>query len=887
MTLTEYKRKRNFRRTPEPAPKRANRREGFSYVIQKHAASHLHYDFRLELDGVLLSWAVPKGPCLDSKVKRLAMHVEDHPVAYGGFEGTIPEGEYGGGTVLLWDQGAWEPIGDPRQGYREGKLAFQLAGKKLKGEWKLVRTRSRQPGKEQWLLMKGNDKYAKPLASFDILEKKPKSVVSGRDLEAIAGAKNRTSSSKSKRHIAPKPKKRNKSRVAKSTARTIKPSQIAVKRTPLPKRIEVQLATLTKEAPQGNEWVHEIKFDGYRMICRIDGKAVKFISRNHQNWTSRLKPLVGAARELAVETAILDGEVVVVKRDGSTDFQALQNAFKQGDAAEFQYYVFDLLYLNGVSLVEAPLEERKAVLAELLATLPGSSPIRYSEHFTGSGEDFKKQACKLHLEGSISKRRDQPYRSGRGFDWLKVKCGHNEEFVIGGYTDPSGSRTGFGALLMGYYDQKRQLHYAGKVGTGFGERELTTLLPQLQRLEQKVSPFVDRVAKTGRTRNAHWVNPKLVAQISYGSRTREGILRHAAFEGLREDKAAEEVKLDRTLPMEEAMKKTRAPKRPAKTKAARPKRSDGTNSQAVDDPNADSIGGVRITSVDKLLFSDTTITKRELAIYYQDVAPWLLPHIVRRPLVLVRCPEGQSKECFYQKHPGIGTPKHLRRIPIRESSKSEEYVVVDDVEGLISLSQIGVLEIHAWGSREDKLEQPDRLIFDLDPGPEVAWKVVVDSAKRIRDFLQELGLETFVKTTGGKGLHLVAPINRKQEWDEVKAFCKDVAHLLVAAAPDLYMATMSKAARTQKIFVDYLRNGRGATAVVPFSPRARPNAPVSTPLTWKELNPKITANHFTIENVRRRLSALTNDPWQEFGKLRQSLTGPLKQIRSLNSSSLE
>lgn len=889
MTLTEYKRKRDFRRTPEPSPKNLGKGDRFSYVIQKHDASNLHYDFRLELDGVLLSWAVPKGPCLDPTVKRLAMHVEDHPLAYGGFEGIIPQGEYGGGTVLLWDQGTWEPVADPRKGYRDGKLEFRLDGEKLRGEWKLVRTRSSKPSaKEAWLLMKVKDDAARPFAKYDVLVKQPNSVLSGRDLDAIASAKDRTWSSKAKSKPSPKMAARAREPVVKSLARTIKPIGLAgANKASMPKQIEVQLATLTQEAPSGDEWLHEIKLDGYRMICRIEGKSINFISRNHQDWTGRLKPLVRAAGDVTAKTAILDGEVVVVKSDGTTDFQALQNAFREGNVAEFQYYVFDLLYLNGFSLVELPLEERKAALAELLSALPADSALRYCEHFAGTGKAFQKQACKLHLEGSVSKRRDQPYRSGRGYDWLKVKCGRNDEFVIGGYTEPSGSRKGFGALLMGYYDRQRRLRYAGKVGTGYGDQELKALYPRLRRLEQKSSPFSDRSSRAGPTRTAHWVNPKLVAQVSYGSRTREGILRHAAYEGLREDKPAAEVSLDQALPVAQAVKKSRPANRTARNLGKRkaPTKPEA-DSASISDANVEVIAGVRLTSPDKVLYPGTAITKQELALYYQDVAPWLLPHLVHRPLVLVRCPEGQGKECFYQKHPGMGTPETLRRVSIRESSKTGEYVVVDDVPGLMSLAQIGVLEIHAWGSREDKLEQPDRLIFDLDPGPEVAWKVVVNSAKRIRDFLEELGLETFVKTSGGKGLHLVAPIRRKHDWDEAKAFCKAIAKLLVDAAPELFMATMSKAARTHKIFVDYLRNSRGATAVVPFSPRARANAPVSTPLSWQELTPRITADHYTVENIRRRLSSLTKDPWAGFADLRQSLSGPLNKLRSLSASSL-
>ncbi len=888
MTLTEYKRKRRFDKTPEP-PAKVGGAKGFSYVIQKHAASHLHYDFRLELDGMLLSWAVPKGPCLDPSVKRLAMHVEDHPVRYGEFEGIIPEGEYGGGTVMLWDRGTWEPIGDPRSSYRQGKLEFRLAGEKLQGEWKLIRTRSPRPaGKEQWLLMKRPDDVAKSLANYDILSKKPKSVVSGRSLEEIASDQDRVWTSRSKRISSKKPVRHASRSVVKPKRKAVE--AIAIKgasKTKLPTRIEVQLATLTKEAPTGDQWLHEIKFDGYRMICRKDGAKVKFISRNHQDWTKRLSTLVSAVQEIDATSAILDGEVVVMNASGVSDFQSLQNAFREGNTTELQYYVFDVLYLNGARLTDLPLAQRKEALSELCAQLPATTPIHYSEHVIGAGEAFKKLACQHHLEGSISKRRDQPYRPGRGTDWLKVKCGHNEEFVIGGFTAPRGSRAGFGALLLGCYDDRHRLHYAGKVGTGFGESDLKELYPQLQSVEQKASPFSDRLTKTGVLRTAHWVKPKFVAQISFGSRTRDGILRHSAFEGLREDKPPDEVKLDKAMPIEKASKlkpaKRQTSRKTMNTHARRTKPNASESAKpAMLDPGEFSVAGIHLTHPDKLLFPGTSITKRELAAYYRDVAEWMLPHIVHRPLVLVRCPEGQGKACFYQKHPGLGTPEALRRIPIRESTKTEDYVIVDDLPALVSLAQMGALEIHAWGAREDKLEQPDRLIFDLDPGPEVEWKLVVHSARQIRKFLQELGLETFVKTTGGKGLHLVAPIRRNQNWDEAKAFCKAVAGMIVAASPEFYLATMSKANRTSKIFVDYLRNGRGATAVVPYSPRARPNAPISTPLTWQELSPKIASDHFTISNVRKRLNSLSKDPWEGFDQLRQSLTGPLKAVRSLS-----
>lgn len=893
MSLTEYKRKRHFRRTPEPAGQ-VVRKPSWSYVIQKHAASHLHYDFRLELEGVLKSWAVPKGPSLNPSVKRLAMQVEDHPVEYGSFEGIIPEGEYGGGTVMLWDRGTWEPVGDARQGIREGKLKFLLHGEKLTGRWMLVRKKQADSGRSiPWLLFKKRDDAARDAKEEDILEESPLSIASGRDLAGIAAAKDQVWSSHPKgshKRAKTSPSKR-KTR-AKKARRSSKASAIpAAVEQSLPSRIEVQLATLAKDPPEGKSWLHEIKYDGYRMICRVDCDQVKFISRNHQDWTARLKPLVPAVHQLPVKQAILDGEVVAMRQDGRTDFQTLQNAFRDRRAEELQYIVFDLLYLDGLSLSNVPLEERKHLLAELLSAISAKSALRYSDHIDGSGPQFQQQACRLELEGIVSKRRDQPYRPGRGTDWLKIKCLHKEEFVIGGFTEPSGSRVGFGALLLGSYDTNQKLHYTGKVGAGFDDRELRDIHQRLKSLEQPHSPFIDRTRKVGEIRTAHWVAPSVVAQITFGSRSREGILRHAVYSGLRKDKSAEDVQLDYAMPIEKAQPKSKAARfksAPAKSAAKSQRTSKQTQPRAAAgesdyDDDQEMFAGVRLTSGDKLLYPDEGITKLEIARYYRDIQDWILPHIAHRPLVLVRCPEGRQKECFYQKHPGVGTPANLRQIPIRESKRTENYVVVDDVAGLISLAQIGTLEIHAWGSREDKPEQPDRLIFDLDPAPDVEWKRVVDSARQIKEFLEELGLESFVKTTGGKGLHLVVPIDRRHDWDEAKAFCKQVADTIVAAAPNQYTANMSKAARHGKIFLDYLRNGRGATAVVPYSTRSRPGATVSTPLTWKELSPRIKSEQFTVRNLRQRLARLARDPWEGIEDLRQSLSGPIKTLRTLSA----
>jgi bifunctional non-homologous end joining protein LigD len=839
MGLLEYKQKRHFARTPEPSGRRVAQ-AGHSFCIQKHAASHLHYDFRLELDGVLKSWAVPKGPSLDPSVKRLAMHVEDHPVEYGKFEGIIPQGQYGGGTVMLWDRGEWEAIGDAAKGYRDGRLKFQLHGEKLHGAWMLVRTGGKSSAKEErrWLLFKERDDEAKSTDEVDVLEERPLSVSTGRSLEEIAQG------TKAKK----KPSKPTKGKPA--------------KKVPSPRKIEVQLATLTQEAPEGDEWLHEIKYDGYRMICRIvDGHAI-FLSRNHQDWTKRLQSLADRATKLSVHDAVLDGEVVAVRPDGITHFQDLQNAFRDSRTDQLQYFVFDLLHLDGRDLARLPLVERKQILAELLGHRGTPAAIKYSEHIVGNGPAFFRESGKRGLEGIICKRADSPYRGGRGSNWLKVKCVKEEEFVIGGFTEPAGNRNGFGAILVGYHDDKGKLIYAGKVGTGFDDKTLRLLQKQFSKVQQAKSPFSDRKSVPAKT---HWLKPTLVAQITYGSRTAEGILRHASFQGLREDKHAAEVTEEKPA----KLAKIRSVSKPM----AQEKDYDAQNEE---------LDGVRLTSPTKILYPDAGLSKLDLARYYRDVAEWLLPHIADRPLVLVRCPDGQAKECFYQKHPGQGTPDTLKRISIKQKSSTEEYVVVDDVAGLISLAQIGALEVHAWGSRKDALDKPDRLIFDLDPDPSVPWKRVVESGHQVRKFLHELGLESFVKLTGGKGLHLVVPIERRHDWKVAKAFCKQVADAIVSADPRNYVANMSKAARHGKIFIDYLRNDRGSTAVVPYSPRAKSGATVAVPITWTELSDRIPSDHYTISTLAKRLALLKTDPWKGIEKTRQSLTEPLKLLDSLS-----
>ncbi len=893
MSLKEYHRKRHFNRTPEPAGKASAKRKmasapatDLSYVIQKHDASHLHYDFRLQLGDVLKSWAVPKGPSLDPHDKRLAIEVEDHPLEYGGFEGTIPKGEYGGGTVMLWDQGSWEPVEDPEAGYRAGKLKFNLHGEKLRGSWTLIRRGAYggrgDKGKPQWLLMKHGDDEARNNGQFDVTAAEPLSVVSGRNLKEIAAGKPAkkkgsktlrdavwSSNHKSNGALAPKdaddqPTNR------RSTKKTAKPSG---RPTAMPRDITPELATLVDRAPDGDNWFHEIKFDGYRMVCHVDGERIRFTTRNHLDWTKKLGPLVEAVRALKLDPCIFDGEIIVLDEQGVSQFQLLQNSFQQGRPGQVIYTVFDLLYFGGQDLRGLPLERRKAALKSLnLFSDRGS--VRYSEHMVGEGPAFFKAAEIQGLEGIISKRRDRPYLAGRTKDWLKIKSQQHAEFVIGGFTDPEGARESFGALLLGYHDGNR-LEYAGRVGTGFDHKTLQKVLSQLQPLERKQSPFTNFPARAKTLKGVHWVEPAKVAQVTFSNWTEDRQLRHPSFQGLREDKPAKAVTKEATIPLKtiadavsgKARPNKGAPARSPKQPSPRPSpKGRGSNPQEIQ------IAGARLTHPDRVFWPEDNITKRELAEYYAAHAKLILPQLVGRPLSIVRCPSGTSGERFFQKHLGDTAPRELGKVQIREKSGSGVYSYVNDATGLVALAQIAALEIHPWGSRADKVEQPDRLIFDLDPAPDVEWPKVIEAAREVRDFLKELGLESFLKTSGGKGLHIVAPIQRKREWPEVEDFCERVAKSIAAAAPQRYVANMSKAKRVGKIYLDYLRNQRGSTAIMAYGTRAKPGAPISLPITWQELSRSTSGDQFHLREVTRRLAKLRRDPWEGIGSVRQSIS---------------
>jgi bifunctional non-homologous end joining protein LigD len=844
MALTEYRRKRDFTRTPEPAGGVAAAEPGapLSFVIQKHKARRLHYDFRLELGGVLKSWAVPKGPSLDPGEKRLAVHVEDHPLDYGGFEGVIPEGEYGGGTVMLWDRGTWQPLDpDPAQAYADGALKFVLDGAKLHGKWALVRMggKAATARRENWLLIKERDAVAAPGSGDAVVSDNPRSAASGRTIDQIAAARDRVWAS---------------NRAADGAdAADIAVRVPRARRAEIPGDLHPQLATAADKAPEGPEWLHEIKYDGYRLLARLANRKVILSTRNGLDWTAKFPALAESLARLPVASAVLDGELVHLEPNGTTSFSGLQDKIATGRTEALTFFAFDLLYLEGWDLTRAALEDRKAALAELVPP-QASGMLRYSDHQAGRGADFFRHACGYALEGIVSKRRDRPYQPGRGAGWLKVKCTCRDEFVVIGFTDPEGARQGFGALVVGYYAPAGELRYAGRVGTGFADAELVELRRRLDAIERDTPP-VASLPKDAPKKGMHWTEPFLVAEIRFGNWTADHILRHAAFEGLREDKSATEVVHDPPA----------APARPpaAPAPASRPGR--GGRDTSTD------FAGVRLTHPERLMYPEDGTTKLDLARYYAAIADWALPHLALRPLSLVRCPEGIAGQCFFQKHGGAGVPAAVGRVEIPDKTGSKTHLVIADLAGLLSLVQMGVIEIHPWGSTATRLETPDRVTFDLDPDVGLPWSRVCAAAVELREMLKGLGLHSFAKTTGGKGLHVVVPLAPKLDWDAVKGFAKRVADRLAEERPERYTVNQAKRARVGRIYLDYLRNTRGATAVGAYSPRARPGAPVSTPLFWCEVEAGVRPEGFTVASVPGRLAKLAADPWADIGKIRQSL----------------
>jgi len=796
--LGTYNEKRDFARTPEPAGKTESSSGGNLFIVQKHEATRLHWDFRLEIDGVLKSWAVTRGPSPDPDDKRLAVRTEDHPLSYAQFEGSIPRGEYGGGTVMLWDRGIWAPVeGKSARDLEKGHLHFRLHGERMKGEWLLIRLKPR-PGegkRENWLLRKIDDAYAQ--TGDALVEQDLTSVLTGRTMAQIAADRGGTQSLKGKRgtEFASVMKA-----AATHNARAAKPAPKRRGGTALPRFQPVQLATLVDHVPAGNSWMHEIKFDGYRALVAASGKDVAVYTRTGLDWTDKFAPLAEQFRALDLPACLIDGEIVAYGADGNPDFSALQKVLKrghgsQGETDALTFHGFDLLNLDGEDLKRLPNIERKERLEALLAH--AKPPIHVADHVIGAGEKLFEAMCKAGQEGIIAKRIDAPYRGERTKNWVKVKCTLRQEFVIIGWTKSGTSRRPFASLLLAQRD-KDGLVYKGKVGTGYDEETLDDLAGRMKPLASDKAPA--EVPRSER-RGVQWIAPKLVAEIAFSEFTAEGHVRHASFIGLRDDKEARSVTPEKAEPAPET---------------------DGAS--------------VRITHPDRVIFEGGR-TKGDLAAYYRAVAPLMLPFAADRPVSLVRCPQGREKKCFFQKHDSGTFGPHVHHVPITEKDGgTEDYLYISDADGILACVQMGTIEFHGWGSRVDDVEKPDRMIFDLDPDEGLDFEDVKRAARDIRKRLADLGLVSFAMLSGGKGIHVVVPLMPGHDWETHKDFSKRFAEAMSMAEPERFVATMSKAKRVGRIFIDYLRNQRGSTAVVPYSVRARAGAPVAVPISWDGLD---------------------------------------------------
>ena len=826
MSLRDYTRKRRFDRTPEPAAD-AGRAPGHRpiFVVQLHHARSRHYDFRLEIDGALKSWAVPKGPSLRVGEKRLAVEVEDHPLDYATFEGDIPEGNYGAGHVDVFDHGHWACDGDPLEALAAGKLDFTLSGDKLQGGWKLVRTNMRGKQK-QWLLIKREDAHAADREADDLVATPAAARKTGK--RGAVGAK--------KTGVVRRTTK------ASATWRKRALALDGARDGHMPVGFAPELTLLRAAPPAGDDWLHEIKWDGYRlMVDLVDGVA-KLRSRGGLDWDETFPEVAKAIAALPVADACLDGELVVLGKDGRSDFSELQRVIDGTSKAQLRYLVFDLPGLAGVDLRKAPLHARKDLLKQLLGSKVGV--LAFSDHVIGHGAEVFAQTGQQGIEGVVSKRADSGYRSGRSGDWVKAKHEDTDEFVIVGYTEPKGARSAFGSLLMATREGGK-LRYVGRVGTGFDAEALRTIHKRLQAIERKTATveLPDHVPFP--RRSVHWVAPKLVAEVAFRGWAKEGLLRQASFKRLRADKRARDVG-PQVAASNHEVEEPPMKRKPAKDNA-------------------------RISHPERVVFEGATYTKGDVADYYRSVAKWLLPELVDRPLSLLRCPDGSQGECFFQKHHAGSLGENVHAIALKQKSGSEQYLYVDSIEGVIDLVQMSTLEFHPWGARVDDPEQPDRLVFDLDPGDGVRWPAVITAARDMRGKLKQAGLQSFVRLSGGKGLHVVVQIARGPSWDEVHAFCEAFSGAMAEHAPERYVATMSKAKRPGKIFIDWLRNTRGATSVASWSLRARKGAPVAVPLRWEDLGGISKPGAFDLAGAKQRAARLRKDPWAGFGELEQAL----------------
>lgn len=795
--LKLYNDKRDFSKTLEPKGQRA-KAKGDSFVVQKHDATRLHWDLRLEIDGVFKSWAVTRGPSLNPADKRLAVRTEDHPLSYGVFEGIIPLSQYGGGTVMLWDRGRWAPIaGKSAKDIDAGHLHFTLVGERMGDEWLLIRLKPRAKEKrDNWLLRKIEDEYAG--GSDDLVERALTSVATGRTMQNIAAGK---------------------------PAR--KPATLRGTASKPPAFEPVQLATLVDHVPEGGNWLHETKYDGYRALIAVGGGKARLFTRTGLDWSDKFPGLIKAAQNLEIGSALIDGEIVVLDAEGKPNFSALQAAIKSGHP-DMLFFAFDLLYLDGEDLRPLPNIERKERLRPLI---PAQGPFHFAEHVLGSGEALLRVMCGAGIEGVVSKRADAPYYGKRSKAWVKVKCIQRQEFVILGWTDSSARLRGFGALLMGVYDGGK-LRYAGKVGTGYDDETIAALRHELDGIATD-KPAAE-IPSTAR-RSAHWVKPKLVAEIAYANLTAEGILRHASFLGLRRDKPAKEITLDKV--------------------ALAPQRKK-----------------VRISNADRIIFPEAGITKGDLAAYYEATSALILANASGRPLSLARCPEGLTQPCFFQRHGAENLGESIRTVKVKgKDGKTRAYLHVDDQSGILESIQMGSIELHGWGSKVSALERPDRMIFDLDPDPSLVFDDVRKAARDLKTHLADLGLVSFPMLSGGKGIHVVAPLTPVADWAAVSDFAHRFAQAMATNAPDKYVATMSKAKRKGKIFIDWLRNQRGSTAILPYSVRAREGAPVAAPLAWSELGEVNEGSAYSLKDCALLIDRANSKLLAGWGQAQQTL----------------
>jgi len=843
--LARYWAKRDFAITSEPRGQRAKPGKALSFVIQKHDASRLHYDFRLELDGVLVSWAVPKGPSYDPADKRMAIHVEDHPLSYGSFEGTIPPKQYGAGTVIVWDNGTWEPVGDRHEGLAKGKLVFRMHGQKMQGLWELVKIAKGGEKQEPWLLFKKRDEFARSKADYDVVSALPDSVIA----KPVRTPAPPSSAPRAKvKSGAPTPSSQKNAK-----AQAVVPG---AKKAPLPSTMSPQLATLASGVPADGEWVYEIKFDGYRIMARLQGGKASLITRGGHDWSARMPRLVQELGQLGLKSAWLDGEIVVLNEQGLPSFNALQKAFDRGAGSEaIVLFLFDVPYFEGYDLRDVALGARRRLLKALLDER-ATEHVRYSADFESDAAAILRSACQMNLEGVIAKRLDAPYVSRRSETWLKLKCKQRQEFVVCGYTDRSDGSPQIGSLLLGVHGPNGDLVSVGSVGTGWDSAEAQDIKRKLARLEVPQPPFAAGASKPGRwskrvAGSERWVRPVTVAEVEFAEWTPEGQIRHASYVALRSDKPAS------AIVRETAKQMGPVPSKPSRKPAA---------------------ASVKVSNAERVIDPSTGLTKLDLVRYYESVSEWILPHLKGRPCSLVRGPTGIQGQLFFQKHDDKLSIPGAKALDEKLWPGHAALLEVGTAQALANAAQMNVIEFHTWNSLARNIDKPDRMIFDLDPGEGTTWQHVQEAATLVHALLSELGLQSWLKTSGGKGLHVVVPLTPRFDYDTVRAFSQAVVQHLARTIPSRFVAKSGPANRVGKLFVDYLRNGHGATTAAAFSARARPGLGVSVPVSWDDLATLKSGAQWTIATAREHLSFQTRDPWEGYWKAKQTLTGPMKVL---------